>query len=136
MNTERIKWFFIVYFVLLIVALTAVGIFGQLGYLPIDMGMVCLLFGMLICSALIGGTVILVKRMYSKPGQILVGCIGAIITFFLATVMVMVSSMLLNFGIPSHFTTVTSPEGVDVVVVRTVSQNEELRDLRQASRNG
>ena len=131
---RNIKWFVLGYFVLLILILTAIGIFGQLGYAFIDMNLACGLFGLLICSALIAGTVWLVKRFYSKAAKILVGCVGVLLTFAAAVVLVMVCSLMLNFGVPAHYTTLVSENGEAAVILRVISSDAELRDLRVAQK--
>lgn len=127
---RNVKWFVLAYFVLLILILTIIGVFGQLGYAFINMGMACALFGLLICSALIAGTVWLVKRFYAKTAKILVGCIGVLLTFAAAVALSMVCSMMLNFGVPAHFTSLVSENGDAAVVLRMISSNEQLRNLR------
>ncbi len=130
---RNIKWFVAGYFVLLILILTVIGIFWQLGYMFIDMGLACGLFGLLLCSALVAGTVWLVKRVYAKAVKILVGSLGVLLTFAAAMALVMLSSLLLNFGIPAHFTTLVSDDGAAAVVLREFSANEELRQLRNVA---
>lgn len=127
---RNVKWFVLGYFVLLILILTIIGIFGQLGYVFIDMGLACGLFGLLLCSALIAGTVWLVKRCYAKAAKILVGSLGVLLTFAAAVVLVIASSMMVNFGLPAHYTTLISESGKAAVVLRQFSTNEELRQLR------
>lgn len=130
---RNLKWFVLGYFVLLILILTVIGIFGQLGYMFIDMGLACGLFGLLVCSALITGTVWLVKRFYSKAAKILAGSIGVLLTFASAVALAMACSLLVNFGVPAHYTTLTSETSRAAVVMRTFSTNEELRALRAES---
>ncbi len=132
---RNIKWFVLGYFVLLILILTAIGVFGQMGYAFIDMGLACGLFGLLVCSALVAGTVWLVKRFDSKAAKILAGCVGVLLTFAAAVILVMVCSLMLNFGVPAHYTTLVSESGEAAVVLRTVSSDAELRDLRAAQKS-
>ena len=127
---RNVKWFVLGYFVLLILILTVIGVFGQLGYAFIDMGLACALFGLLICSALVAGTVWLVKRFYSKAAKILAGSIGVLLTFAAAVALAMVCSMMLNFGVPAHYTTLVSENGEAAVLLRMISSDEHLRDLR------
>lgn len=127
---RNVKWFVLGYFVLLILILTCIGICGQLGYVFIDMSLACGLFGLLVCSALIAGTVWLVKRFYSRVAKILAGSIGVLLTFAAAVGLVVLCSLLLNFGIPTHFTTLVSEDGGAAVILRAISTDEELRDLR------
>lgn len=130
---RNIKWFVLGYFVLLILILTVIGILWQLGYMFIDMGLACGLFGLLLCSALVAGTVWLVKRVYAKAAKIFVGSLGVLLTFAAALALVMLSSLLLNFGIPAHYTTLVSDDGAAAVVLREFSANEELRQLRNVT---
>lgn len=127
---RNVKWFVLAYFVLLILILTVIGVFGQMGYAFIDMGLACALFGLLICSALVAGTVWLVKRFYSKAAKILAGSIGVLLTFAAAVALSMVCSMMLNFGVPTHYTTLVSENGKAAVLLRIISSDEHLRDLR------
>lgn len=127
---RNVRWFVLAYFVLLILILTVIGIFGQLGYAFIDMGLACALFGLLICSALIAGTVWLVKRFCAKAAKIFAGCIGVLLTFAAAVALAMVCSMMLNFGVPAHYTTLVSEDGNAAVVLRVISGDEQMRKLR------
>lgn len=127
---RNVKWFVLGYFVLLILILTVIGIFGQLGYMFIDMSVACVLFGLLACSALVAGTVWLVRRFVSKAARILAGSLGVLLTFAAAVILALVSSLMLNFGVPAHFTTLVSEGGRAAVVVRQFGADEELRALR------
>ena len=129
---RNLKWFVLGYFVLLILILTLIGVFGQLGYAFIDMRLACGLFGLLICSALVAGTVWLVKRFDSKAAKILAGCVGVLLTFAAAVVLVIVCSLMLNFGVPAHYTTLVSEDGDAAVVLRMISGDAQLRELRVA----
>ena len=129
---RNVKWFVLAYFVLLILLLTLIGVFGQLGYAFIDMGLACALFGLLICSALIAGTVWLVRRFCSRAAKILAGCTGALLTIATGVALAMVCSMLLNFGVPAHYTTLVSEDGDAAVVLRMISGDAQLRELRVA----
>ena len=129
---RNLKWFVLGYFVLLILILTLIGIFGQLGYAFIDMRLACGLFGLLICSALVAGTVWLVRRFCSRAAKILAGCTGALLTIATGVALAMVCSMLLNFGVPAHYTTLVSEDGDAAVVLRMISGDAQLRELRVA----
>ena len=131
---RNVKWFVLGYFVLLILILTFIGICGQLGYVFINMNLCFGLFGLLLCSALIAGTVWLVRRFQAKAAKILAGSIGVLITFAAAVLLVMISTLMLNFGMPAHFTTLVSENGRAAVIVRQISTDEALRDLRQQAR--
>lgn len=129
---RNVRWFVLAYFVLLILILTLIGISGQLGYAFIDMGLACALFGLLICSALIAGTVWLVKRFCSRAARLFAGCTGALLTIAAGVALAMICSMLLNFGVPAHYTTLASEGGDAVVVLRMISGDARLRQLRVA----
>ena len=127
---RNIKWFVLAYFALLIVILTVIGIFGQMGYAFIDMGLACALFGLLFCSALVALTVWLVRRCEGKAGKIAVGSIGVLVTFASAIILSMVCTMMLNFGVPAHYTTLVSEDGSAAVILREFSSDEILRRQR------
>lgn len=127
---RKAKWFVLAYFVLLILTLTVIGIFGQLGYAFIDMGLACAMFGLLVCSGLVALTVWLVRRFDAKAAKIAAGSIGVLITFASAVGLAMVCSMMLNFGVPSHYTTLVSEGGDAVVILREFSNDVALRSLR------
>ena len=42
--------------------------------------------------------------------------------------------MLLNFGVPAHYTTLVSENGEAAVILRVISGDTELRDLRLAQK--
>ena len=127
---RNLKWFVLGYFVLLILILTLIGIFGQLGYAFIDMRLACGLFGLLICSALVAGTVWLARRFCSRAAKILAGCAGALLTIAAGVALAMACSMLLNFGMPAHYTTLVSEDGDTAVVLRMISGDAQMRQLR------
>lgn len=131
---RNVKWFVLGYFLLLILILTVIGVFGQLGYAFIDTGLACALFGLLVCSALIAGTVWLVKRFCSRAARILAGCIGALLTVAAGVALVMICSLMLNFGVPAHYTTLVSGNGEAAVILRVFSADATLRDLRMEAR--
>ena len=131
---RNVKWFVLGYFLLLILILTVIGVFGQLGYAFIDMGLACALFGLLVCSALIAGTVWLVKRFCSRAARILAGCIGALLTIAAGVALLMICSLMLNFGVPAHYTTLISGNGEAAVILRGFSTDATLRDLRMETR--
>ena len=131
---RSVRWFVLGYFVLLILILSFIGICGQLGYVFINMELACALFGLLLCSALIAGTIWLARRMQARVARIIVGSIGALLTLAAAVALLMLTTLMLNFGMPSHYTTLVSGNGRAAVIVRQISTDAALRDLRTAAR--
>ena len=112
---RNVKWFVLGYFVLLILILTFIGICGQLGYVFINMNLCFGLFGLLLCSALIAGTVWLVRRIQAKAAKILVGSMGVLITFAVAVILVMVSTLMLNLLVFSMISRVRLPIWQEII---------------------
>ena len=115
------KKFFIVYFALLIVVLTALGIMRWLGYNLIEANIEFILFGALICSALVALTFFLTRRIYSKWLKILMGCLGIGITFIAAVAMISVFKLVITLSVPAYYNSFTSPSGKTAVVLRQYS---------------
>lgn len=124
------KKFFIIYFAALMLALTFVGIMGQLGYRLLEEGIVFLLFGVLVVSALIALTVFLSKRVGKKLLRSIVMVLGSAITILLGLAMLVFFTFMTEFTVPAYYNSFESPSGKVAVVLREYSGNEELRQMR------
>jgi len=120
------KRFFIIYFAILILLLTVLGIMRWLGYNLIESGTEFFLFGVLICSALVALTFFLTRRIGSKWLKILLGCVGIGVTFIAAVAMIMVFSIMIEISLPGYYNSFTSPGGKTAVVLREYSADEAL----------
>lgn len=127
---QKVKYFFYVYFGLLILTLTAVGVMGWLGYKPVDAGMVYVLFGLLVVSALVALAVFICKRIHRNWLKVLgVGVSGVVIlavTVFMFTFFMYAG----EFAVPKYYNSFTSPAGKTAVVLRSYSLDAELQKLR------
>lgn len=124
------KRFFLIYFALLIFLLTALGFMRWLGFCLIEAGTEYFLFGVLICSLLVGLTFFLTRRIYSKWLKILLGCLGIAVTFIAAMAMIMVFTVMIEISLPGYYNSFTSPSGKTAVVLREYSADEALISQR------
>lgn len=120
------RWFFIAYFALLMIVLSFIGVMGWLGYEMVDPGLKYMLFGLLFGSAMIAGALALVKRIWRKWLKVAVGAVLTIIILAVIVLMYVVFSLMLVAATPLHYTTLTSPEGVPVVIMRSLSEDERM----------
>lgn len=114
-----VKLFFYVYFALLILVLTLVGIMGWMGCEMIDSSMKFILFGLLLGSALIAGAWWVVRRIWRKWLKIAVGAVLTAIILLVFLGMYFMFTLMLVAVVPLHYTTLASPAGEPVVVMRT-----------------
>lgn len=124
-----VKTFFYVYFALLILVLTFVGVMGWLGCEMIDSSMKFILFGLLFGSALIAGAWWVVRRIWRKWIKIAVGAVLTAVILLVFLGMYFLFTIMLVAVVPLHYTTLTSPAGQPVVIMRTaevVEQDEIL----------
>jgi len=128
------KHFAIVFFGLLIVLLTFIGIMAWRGYVMVNMSTEYLLFGILIVSALIAGLAFLVKRIMFRAARIVAVVLGGLVIIVVAVVLLTFFTVMLNLNTPLHYSTLVSPEGKKVVVMREWGSDTELMDLRAADR--
>lgn len=128
------KHFVLLYFIALMLILTFFGVMNWLGYSLINMGVEYLLFGLLIVSAMIGGLVLLLRRLSRKAVKIIVGVPGVLLIFAAAVVMLTVFTVMLNLNTPSHYATLDNPNGGAVVVMREWGSDADLVDLRAETR--
>lgn len=131
MQTERnpfqgMKKFFIAYFALLMLVLTFIGIMGWLGYEMVDASLKYMLFGLLIGSAMIAGALALVRRIGRKWLKFLAGVVLTGIVLAVIALMYVAFSLVLVAVTPLHYTTLTSPEGEAVVIMRQISGDEVM----------
>lgn len=124
------KLFFILYFVILMLILTFIGFMSWLGYALVDPSIQYMLFGLLLGSALIGGALWLVRRISNKGIKLVFGAASTIFIIVLLAVMYIAFSLLLKVATPLHYTTLTSPEGENVVIMRIYSNDAALLSER------
>lgn len=139
MQTERnhfgkIKLFLIGYFVLLVLLLTFIGAMDWFGYKMLDMTLEFAFFTLLICSALIALVVWLVRRVMRSWVKVVIGSISGLIILALAMGIMSMMSMMLLYNIPMHYTTLTSPEGREAVVMRLFSRDMDAANARAEER--
>lgn len=124
------KKFFIVYFAVLVLALTVIGVLRWLGYCLIEAGTEYFLFGVLLCSALVALTFFLSKRFERKWARLLTGVVGVAITFAAALVMIVMFTIMIDLTLPGYYNSFTSESGKTVVVMNQYSTDEALRQAR------
>ena len=127
----------ILYFALLIVVLTFIGIMNQLGFCMINSSLEYTLLTMLICSAIILVTCLLVRRMTSRVLKWVFGILGSILTFGAGLVLLNFFMFLQIYNTPALFTYLQSPAGETAVVLRGINmQEDQVRaraELRRAN---
>lgn len=128
------KHFAFLFFGLLIVILTFIGIMAWRGYAMVNMGAEYLLFGILVVGALIAGLVFLVKRMMHRFARIIAVVLGGAVIIIVAVVLLTFFTVVLNLNTPIYHTTLASPEGKNVVVMREWGDDTDLMDIRAAER--
>lgn len=128
------KHFALLYFGVLILALTFIGVMNWLGYAFINMGAEYLLFGVLIVSALVAGLAFLLGRMNRRAVKFATGAVGGLLIVAVAVVMLVVFTVMLNLNTPAHYTTVESPQGKKAVIMRQWGSDPDLVDIRAAER--
>jgi len=131
------KVLLMLYFGLLIVILTIIGIMNQLGYRMINSSLEYTLLTMLICSAIILGTCLLVRRMNSRVLKWVFGALGSVLTFGVGLVLLNFFMFLQVYNTPGFFTYLQSPAGETAVVLRGINmQEDQVRaraELRRAN---
>lgn len=128
------KHFALLFFGLLIVLLTFIGIMGWRGYVMIDMGTEYLLFGLLIVGALIFGLASLIKRMMHRTSRIVAGIFGGLVILVVAVAMLALFTFMLKVNTPAQYTTLTSPGGKKAVVMREWDLEGETVKARMDAR--
>ena len=128
------KHFMLILFAVLIVLLTFIGIMNWRGYTMIKMSTQYLLFGILLIGALVFGLAALAKRIGNRVVKGIVVALGGIIIVAAAVVLLALSTFILNINTPVHYTTLTSPSGKNVVLMREWGSDPDLVDLRAAER--
>lgn len=123
---QGMKTFFIAYFALLMLILSFIGLMGWLGYEMVDASLKYMLFGLLVGSAMIAGALALVKRIWRKWLKVTVGALLTIIILGVIVAMYIAFSLVLVAATPLHYTTLTSSQGVPVVIMRRISEDEEM----------
>ena len=128
------KLFFIAYFALLMLALTFIGVMGSLGYEMVNPSAKFVLFGLLIGSAMIAGAIWIVRRIWRKWVKIAVGALLTVVILAVTVGMSLTFSLVLVASTPLHYTTLTSPGGEAVVVMREISNDaDRLAERMQAA---
>lgn len=125
-----VKKFFYIYFAALILALTGVGVMGWLGYRLQRESAVFLIFGVLVCSALVALTVFLCKKIEKTWLRRLTGTLGSALTIVAGIVMLVFFTIMSEFAVPAYYNSFESPSGRTAVVLREYSANAELRSQR------
>lgn len=120
------KLFFAVYFVVLILVLTFIGFMGWLGYEMVDASIKYVLFGLLVGSAMIAGTLWAVKRIWRKWIKVAVASVLCILVLTVIVGMYLAFTLILVTATPLHYTTLTSPAGENVVIMRSLSTNADM----------
>lgn len=128
------KHFALLFFALLIVLMTFIGIMAWRGYVMIDMGTEYLLFGVLIVGAMVFGLAMLVKRMLHRASRLIAGVLGGLVVLVVAVTMLALFSYMTNYVNPAQYTTLTSPEGKKVVVMREWDFDAERINARMEAR--
>lgn len=128
-----IKLFFVVYFALLMLVLTFIGVMGTIGYEMIDASVKFVLFGLLAGSAMIAGTLWVMGKIYRRWLKIVVGAslTALVLAVFLA--MYMALSFLLISATPLPYAYIGSPSGKNVVIMRRASTDSEMLSARLAA---
>ncbi len=131
-SIKSTKNFLFVYFAVLIIVLTVIGILEHMGYVLIRSGIQYLLFGLLLCSALGVCGLWLIRRSRRKWFQLLVGFADGLLVFALAVLLVMLFKLnsVVSAG---YYATLTAPDGGAAVIMRRISTDEDrIRARRQA----
>lgn len=129
-----VKLFFLGYFALLILLLTGIGVMNWCGYALIDAGAVFVLFGLLLFSAFVAGAVWIVRRIRVRWLRIVSATAGVLLALLLVVEMTSVFSLLLVAQMPLPYTTLVSPGGTPVAVLRQMSIDPERIEARLAAR--
>ena len=128
------KLFFIAYFALLMLALTFIGVMGSLSYEMVNPSAKFVLFGLLTGSAMIAGAIWIVRRIWRKWVKIAVGALLTVVILAVTVGMSLTFSLVLVAATPLHYTTLTSPGGEAVVVMREISNDaDRLAERMQAA---
>ena len=128
------KHFILLVFAVLIVLLTFIGIMNWRGYALINMSHQYLLFGILVVGAMIAGLAALAKRIMSRVVRVIAVALGGILIVAAATVLLALSTFILNVNTPMPHTSLTSPAGKNVAVMREWGSDPDLMDLRAEER--
>lgn len=115
----NMKLFFLIYFAALILILTFVGIMGWLGYEMVDASMKFMLFGLLMGSAMIAGAWWLVRKIWRRWLKVIVGVGLSALILAVILAMYFAFTLILVMNTPLHYTTIISPGGEAVVVMRS-----------------
>lgn len=130
---KGMKTFFFVYFMLLMLVLTFVGVMGTLGYEMIDASIKFVLFGLLAGSAMIGGAWWIVNRICTKWLKIAVGASLTALVMALFLLLYITLSFLLINATPLPYAKLGSPSGKNVVILRKLSNDAVLAAERMTA---
>lgn len=128
------KHFALIFFGLLIVLLTFMGIMSWQNYLMIDMGTEYLLFGLLIVGAMIFGLAMLLRKMMNKIARVITGALCGVIIVAVAVGMLALFTFIVNVSVPAQYAVLTSPGGEKVVVMREWDLDADLMNARMQAR--
>lgn len=132
---KGMKTFFIVYFALLVLVLTFVGVMGWLGYEMVDASIKFVLFGLLAGSAMIAGTLWIIQRIWRKWLKVVVGTGLTALSLAVFLLMYMALSFLLISATPLPYAKLGSPAGQNVVILRQLS-NDSARAAERIAAAG
>ena len=128
-----IKTFFFIYFTLLVLVLTFVGVMSWLGYEMIDASIKFVLFGLLMGSAMIGGIWWIVQRIWRKWLKVVVGTGLTALALVLFLLMYLTLSFLLIGATPLPYAKLGSPSGQNVVILRKLSNDAAMAAERMTA---
>lgn len=127
------KTFFMIYFLVLMLVLTFVGIMGSLGYEMIDASIKFVLFGLLVGSAMIGGAWWIVHRIWRKWLKIVAGTGLTVLALAVILIMYLTLSFLLISATPLPYAKLGSPSGQNVVILRKFSNDAAMAAQRMTA---
>lgn len=122
----KFGWFLPACILVLMLALTAIGVMGMLGYPLIEFAVVFILFGLLITLCLGALAVWLTRKIRKKGARLLIGTAGALAVSTLALLMIVFFSFVGSFYMPEQYTLLESESGRKVVVMRRISQEHAI----------
>ena len=130
---KGMKTFFFVYFMILMLALTFIGVMGWLGYEMVDASIKFVLFGLLAGSAVIGGAWWIVHRIQQKWMKVALGAGMTALVMAVFLLLYMMFSFLLVTTTPLPYIKLGSPSGQNVVILRRMSNDAAMAAQRMTA---
>lgn len=124
----------ILYFIVLVLVLTAIGLMDMAGYKMISYGVTFALFGMLVCSLLILAIWAIARRIQGKILRYLVIGLGSVFIFGVAMVLMNFFSFMQLSSMPREYAQLESPSGKKAVVFQLHSFDEDRINARVQKR--